>query len=161
MKYRNILLCTDYSKDAESAFIHALDQAVKYRARLHILNVIPSINPCGHHLYESLSKEESKKESDDQDERHRLQELGALRKIYYDRCKNVVDHFFVVKVGSPDVEIIRYAHETDIDLVILGTAGRHEKKRLTYIKTAANVSKFANSQIITIGSPNDSQYLEQ
>ena len=157
MKYTNILLCTDYSKDAESAFTHALDQAVKYRAVLHIMNVIPSVNPCGIHLDESLSKEDSKKESDDQDERHRLQELGALRKVYYTRCKDIVEHLFVVKVGSPDVAIIRYADEQAIDLIILGTAGRHEQKRLTYTKTAANVSKFANSQIITIGSPNGNQ----
>ena len=154
MKYRNILLCTDYSKDAESAFVHALDQAVKYQVPLHVMTVIPSVNPCGLHLDASLSKEENAKESDDQDERHRLQELGALRKIYSDRCRDTVEHVFVVKVGSPDVEIIRYADEHDIDLIILGTAGRHEKKRLTYIKTAANVSKFANCQIITIGSPN-------
>jgi hypothetical protein len=38
----------------------------------------------------------------------------------------------------------------------MGTAGRSEKKRLIYIKTAANVSKFANCQVITIGSPQES-----
>jgi len=159
LKYRNILLCTDYSKDAESAFVHALDQAVKYQVPLHVMTVIPSLNPCDLHLDTSLSKEGSAKESYDQDERHRLQEIGALRKMYADRCKDVVEHVFVVKVDSPDVAIIRYADEHAIDLIILGTAGRHEKKRLTYIKTAANVSKFANSQIITIGSPNDNQCL--
>ena len=66
-----------------------------------------------------------------------------------------MDHTFVVKVGSPDVEIIKYADENQADLIILGTAGRNEKQRLTNTKTAANVSKFANCQIITIGTPGE------
>ncbi len=155
--YRNILFCTDYSGDAESAFTHALDQAVKHKARLHFMNVIPAVNPCGIHLYGALSPEESKKEADAQDERNRLEELGALKKVYEKRCEGVVEHVFVVRVGSPDVEIIAYADENNVDLIILGTAGRQENKRLTYTKTAANVSKFANCQVITIGSPNRSQ----
>ena len=153
MKYQNILFCTDYSDDAESAFTHALDQAVKYGARLHFINIIPAVNPCGIHLHQSLSEEASKKETDAQDERLRLEELGALKKAYEIKCRDIVDHAFVVKSGSPDVEIIRYADENRIDLIILGTAGRNEKRRLTYTKTAANVSKYANCQVITIGSP--------
>lgn len=153
MEYQNILFCTDYSDDAESAFIHALDQAVKYGAKLHFINVIPPVNPCGLHLHESMSKEDSRKESDAQDQRLRLEELGALKKAYENKCQGVVEHTFEIKVGSPDVEIIKYADENRVDLIILGTAGRHEKRRLTYTKTAANVSKYANCQIITIGSP--------
>jgi hypothetical protein len=38
-------------------------------------------------------------------------------------------------------------------MIILGTAGRPETKRRTYVRTAANVSKYANCQVITIGSP--------
>ncbi len=154
LKYQHILLCTDYSKDAEVAFIHAFDQTQKYKAKLHILNVIPSVNPCGVQIFKgSLSKGESKKESANMDERHRLQELGALKKVYHKRCKDVIDHDFIVTAGSPDVEIIRYSEQNDIDMIILGTAGRHETKRLTYVRTAANVSKYANRQVITIGSP--------
>jgi len=154
IKYQNILLCTDYSKDAEVAFVHAFDQAKKYEAKLHILNVIPSVNPCGVQIFKKpLSKTESKKKSDKIDEHHRLQELGALKKVYQKLCKDTIDHEFLVRSGSPDVEIIKYSEENNIDMIILGTAGRHEAKRLTYVRTAANVSKYANCQVITIGSP--------
>ncbi|NOX35461.1 MAG: universal stress protein [Deltaproteobacteria bacterium] len=154
LKYQNIMFCTDYSKDTEVAFIHAFDQANKYKAKLHILNVIPSINPCGVQIFEkSLSKKESRQESNKIDEDRRLQELGALKKVYHERCKGAIDHEFVTMVGSPDIEIIKYSEENDIDMIILGTAGRKETKRLTYIRTAANVSKYANCQVVTIGSP--------
>ena len=154
LKYKNILFCTDYSEDAEVAFVHAFDQASKYNAKLHILNVILKVNPCEGKIFKKpLSKSESKFESDKIDERHSLQELGALKKVYNERCKDIIDHDFVVKVGSPDVEIITYSEENDIDMIILGTAGRPEAKRRTYVRTAANVSKYANCQVITIGSP--------
>lgn len=154
LHYKNILFCTDYSKDAEAAFIHAFDQASKYEAKLHILGVIPSINPCGEQISQNhLSRIESSQPSETTDEHYRLQEIGALKKVYFKRCKNVIAHKFVVKIGSPDVEIINYSAENDIDLIILGTAGRQESKRRTYVRTAANVSKYADSQVITIGSP--------
>ncbi|MBT3175804.1 MAG: universal stress protein [Desulfobacula sp.] len=154
LKYQNILFCTDYSKDAEVAFVHAFDQASKYEAKLHIMNVILSVNPCGIKIFnKTLSKAESKIESDKIDERHSMQELGALKKVYNERCKDIIDHEFIVKVGSPDIEIITYSEDNDIDMIILGTAGRPETKRRTYVRTAANVSKYANCQVITIGSP--------
>ncbi|OQY01174.1 MAG: hypothetical protein B6I26_04770 [Desulfobacteraceae bacterium 4572_130] len=149
-KYQNILLCTDYSKDAEMAFVHAYDQANKYKAKLHIMNVIPSVNPCKVQISE---KSMSKKKSDKTDEHHSLQELGALKKVYNKRCIDLPNYEFVIKIGSPDVKIIRYSQKNNIDMIILGTAGRHETKRLTYVRTAANVSKYANCQVITIGNP--------
>ncbi|MBU1343612.1 MAG: universal stress protein [Proteobacteria bacterium] len=154
LKYRNILLCTDYSKDAEASFVHAFDQANKYGATLHIFNVIPAVNPCGVQIFETpLSKKEALKKSEEMDEENRLQALGALKKVYIKRCRDIIDHKFAVRVGSPDVEIIKYTEENHVDMIIMGTAGRHETKRLTYIRTAANVSKFAACQVITIGSP--------
>ena len=149
--YKYILLCTDYSKDAEMAFTHAFDQAMKYNAKLHIMNVIPSVNPCEIHLDTSVSKRESRALSIEADEQYRLEELGALKKVYSERCQELNDHEFVVKVGSPDLEIIDYSEKNHIDMIFLGTAGRNEKNRLIYIRTAANVSKFSNCQVITIG----------
>lgn len=151
-KYQNILLCTDYSKDAEASFVHAFDQTVKYGATLHILNVIPAVNPCRTLIFNTpLSKKKTLTESDRLDEQNKLQALGGLKQVYDKRCRDIIDHEFAVRLGSPDVEIIRYAEESDVDMIIMGTAGRHETRRLTYIRTAANVSKYANCQVITIG----------
>ncbi len=152
-KYQNILLCTDYSKDAEASFVHAFDQTVKYGARLHILNVIPAVNPCRVQIFKTtMPKKKALIESEKLDEQNMLQALGGLKQMYIGRCQDIVDHEFIVRVGSPDIEIIKYAEESTIDMIIMGTAGRHETRRLTYIRTAANVSKFANCQVITIGS---------
>ena len=155
--YYNILLCTDYSKDAEVAFTHAFDQSIKHNAKLHIMNVIPAANPCEIHLEISVSKQENKALTLASDEQHRLQELGALKKVYSEQCKELTDHEFIVKVGSPDLEIIKYSEKNNIDMIFLGTAGKQEKDRQIYIRTAANVSKFSSCQVITIGSPKKSK----
>ncbi len=152
--YQNILLCTDYSEDAEVAFEHAFDQAKKYDATLHIMNVIPSVNPCSVLVFDKpLTKRETMQACEEINERNRLEELGGLKKVYRDRCQGIINHEFVVRVGSPDMEIIGYSEDQDVDMIIMGTAGRQDKKRLIFIRTAANVSKFANCQVITIGSP--------
>ena len=154
LEYRNILLCSDYSQDADAAFVHAFDQTKKYGATLHIVNVIPTVNPCRDKIFNiPLSRKKTLKKSQELDEQNRLQALGALKKTYHSRCRDEIDHTFDVRLGSPDIEIIRYSEENDIDMIIMGTAGRDETKRLVYIKTAANVSKYADCQVITIGRP--------
>ena len=57
---------------------------------------------------------------------------------------------FVVKIGTPDVEIIKYAKQNRIDMIILGALGIPEKDRATRVRTAANVSKFAPCQVVVI-----------
>jgi nucleotide-binding universal stress UspA family protein len=154
LEYRNILLCTDYSQDADAAFIHAFDQVKKYGATLHILNVIPMVNPCRNKIFNiPLSRKQTLQRSHELDEQNRLEALGALKKTYLGRCRDEIDYTFDVRLGSPDIEIIRYSEENGIEMIIMGTAGRDEAKRLVYIKTAANVSKYANCQVITIGRP--------
>jgi nucleotide-binding universal stress UspA family protein len=154
LKFRKILLCTDYSHDADAAFIHAFDQAKKYGATLHILNVIPTVNPCNVKIFgEDLSRKKTIKKSREIDEQNRLQALGAIKKTYRDRCEDIIDYVIDVRLGSPDIEIIKYSEENNVEMIILGTAGRDESKRLVYIKTAANVSKYADCQVITIGRP--------
>ena len=39
VEYRNILFATDFSEDANIAFLHALDLGRKYGAKLHIFHV--------------------------------------------------------------------------------------------------------------------------
>ena len=96
--YKNILLCTDYSKDAEMAFNHAFDQAMKYGAKLHIMNVIPSINPCEIHLDTTISKQENSALSMAADEQCRIEELGALKKYIQNVAKSFVIMSFHLKI---------------------------------------------------------------
>ena len=50
---------------------------IKYKSKLHILNVIPSVNPC---RIQILKNSTPLKKFDKIDEHHSLQEFGALEK---------------------------------------------------------------------------------
>ena len=41
----NILFCTDFSEHADTAFDHAMDQAKKYNAKLHLCLLYTSPSP--------------------------------------------------------------------------------------------------------------------
>jgi nucleotide-binding universal stress UspA family protein len=148
---RNILICTDFSKHADTAFIHAMDQAKKYKAKLHIFHVIMPQDPCGNSNSKNSAAADNPNESSKSENNLVQQTIGALKQKYTDLLRsNIKDYEFLVKIGTPDVEIVQYAKEKNIDVIILGALGIPEKDRATRVRTAANVSKFAPSQVIVI-----------
>ena len=57
IEYKNILLCSDFSEDANIAFLHAFDLAKKYNAKLHIIHVPHSSYAyCRHIVDEHVPK---------------------------------------------------------------------------------------------------------
>lgn len=153
LAYKNILFCTDFSDDAHMAFVHALDLTRKYNAKLYLLHIIPPHNPCGTSPDTShIPKEASPDESNRQIQQ---QALKAMIKQYVHELDEQDDYDIQVCAGSPDIEIIRFARQFYIDMIILGAQGRPEKDRRIFVRTASNVSKFAPCQVIAIRSPRD------
>ena len=153
VEYKNILFCTDFSEDAEIAFLHALDLARKYGAKLHILHVphsgyayskhivdehVPSGAPAGEAFFsEDIAKEAEK----------------ALREAYGKRLADFSNIALVVRCGTPDVEIVRYAKKNDIDVIVMGALGKAEQDRMVHGSTVANVSRHAHCHVIAIRDP--------
>ena len=153
IEYKNILFCTDFSEDANIAFLHAIDLAKKYNARLHILHVphssyaylrhivdehVPEGSPGGEAFYAKEVEERAKQ---------------ALKEQCLERLGDFDNYVFVVKSGSPDVEIIRYAKGNDIDLIVMGALGISEQDRIEHGSTVANVSKYAHCHVAAIRNP--------
>lgn len=151
---RNILFCSDFSDDANFAFSHAAYECKKYKAGLHIMHVIlspasytgPGVNlPL---LEQEYPDEESRKEKIEE------QALLALKRHYESKLSDSIVFSFAIRFGSPDVEIIKYAEENDIQMIVLGVVGRPSTHRGRMLKTAANVAKYASCQVVTIGRSN-------
>jgi universal stress protein A len=153
IKYKNILFCTDFSEDADIAFLHALDLAKKYNAKLHILHVphssysyykhivdehIPEGAPGGEAFYDKEVEERAGK---------------ALKDAYAKKLGDFKNYQFVIRCGSPDVEIIRYAKKNGIDVIVMGALGKSELDRIEHGSTVANVSKYAHCHVIAIRNP--------
>jgi len=153
-KCKNILFCTDFSEDANNAFLSALDKAKKDNAQLHILHVphssyvyckhivdehVPEGSPCGEAFFcEELAKTAEK----------------ALRKEYGEKIDSFHNHCtYVVRDGAPHVEIIRYAKENKIDEIVMGAVGKHDRDRAERGSTVDNVSKLSTFHVTAIGYP--------
>ncbi len=151
--YKNILFCTDFSDDAHMAFAHALDLTRKYKAKLYLLHVMAPRHPCATQL--ETSHTPKNEIPDERDRRNQQRALKAMIQQYIHELDEEDDYDMQVLMGSPDIEIIRFARQHAINMIILGAQGRPEKDRMIFIRTAANVSKFAPCQVIAIRSPRD------
>lgn len=151
--YKNILFCTDFSEDADIAFLHALNLAKRYNAKLHILHIphspftysrhivdehVPNGKPGGQTFFGEEVIQKARK---------------ALEEAYEKKMGDFKDYLFVVKSGAPDVEIVRYARKHDIDLIVMGALGKTEKPRPDQGSTVASVSKYAHCHVMAIRNP--------
>jgi len=150
ISHKNILYCTDYSEDADIAFIHAVDMAKRYQAKLHILYVLDTLhryNPVearaaqAGDVFVSVTPELE------------AQALAELKERYQGRLEGLEDVVWSVTPGVPFVEIVRYAREKGVDLIIMGTTGRTDLERISYGSTVENVSRRAHCHVMAVRNP--------
>lgn len=153
-EYKNILFCTDFSEDANIAFLHALNLAKKYGASLHIIHVPHSPFRYSRHIVDEDVPENKAQDGQSffDEDVAKLAEKD-LRDAYEAKVGDLKDCRFVIKCGAPDVEIIRYAKHNAIDLIVMGSLGKSELDRLVHGSTVANVSRYAHCHVMAIRNP--------
>jgi len=153
VEYKNILFCTDLSEDANIAFFHALDLARKHHAKLHILHVPHSSYSYSRHIVDEHVPEDSLGGEAFFSEEIAKRAEEALKENYLEKLGDLKDYELVIRNGSPDVEIIRYARKNDIDVIVMGALGKSETERLEHGSTVGSVSKYAHCHVIAIRNP--------
>jgi nucleotide-binding universal stress UspA family protein len=153
IQYKNVLFATDLSQDASIAFLHALDLARKHGAKLHIFHVPHSSYAYGREVVdEHVPDGSAGGEAFFNTEVEKTAE-AELKREYEKRLGEVKDPLYVIRSGSPDLEIIRYAKKNNIDVIVMGAQGKAEQDRLVHGSTVANVSKYAHCHVIAIRNP--------
>ncbi|MCF8033358.1 MAG: universal stress protein [Desulfarculaceae bacterium] len=147
--YQNILYCTDFSEDAEIALHHAVDLAKRHGAKLHVLH-------CPHSTLRYMPSE-TDEGAPPGDVTYTSPELltkltEELKQRYGDRLKGL-DVEWVVLVGTPFVEILRYVREHGIDLVVMGTEGASGGEDTHYGSTVEQVAKRCPCHVMAIRNP--------
>jgi len=104
---RKILFATDFSRHAERALEYALSLAREYEAELTLLHVLEEIPP---------SWDLSTATAD---------VVSRLEKPIPVEARNWCTPKPRMRIGRPYQEIVRYALETETDLVVLGVRGRN------------------------------------
>ena len=154
VEYKNILFCTDFSEDANIAFLHALNLAKKYNAKLHILHVPHSPFTYNRNIVdEHVPPERSQHGQAFFDKDVEEIALKKLKETYESRMGGLSDYVVVVRGGAPDIEIVRYAKSQQADLIVMGALGKAEQDRLVHGSTVANVSRYAHCHVMAIRNP--------
>ncbi len=145
---RKILFCTDFSENSRAAQQLAVEYAQAFGAQLVILHVINS-SRIGYPSLEERIPVDIKETID------RIQ--GAVEKalgLVCSECASLpVDVKTSSRIGIPAREIVRYAQEESVDLIVTGTHGWTGFKHLVMGSTAENVVRTATCPVVTVRSP--------
>ena len=157
LKYERILYCTDFSEDADYAFLTALDMAEKYQARLYVFHVLHS----PYKYMRSVTDEQGGGEEVFVTEEIVEKEIKRLIERYENKMGKFKNYEFQVSGGVPFVEIIRFARAKNVNFIVLGAAGSSELDRTTFGSTAENVARRAHCTVMAIRYPEKTFQLDK
>jgi nucleotide-binding universal stress UspA family protein len=155
---KRILFCTDFSENSAPALECALEYARVFGAGLHLLHVINS-SQIG---YPSV---EEGMPPDIRAALERIQQSAnqALELVAQD-CRGLLETVTShLRVGAPAYEIVRYAMQERVNLIIMGTHGWTGFKHLILGSTAENVVRTASCPVLTVrgGRPDQPEKMER
>jgi nucleotide-binding universal stress UspA family protein len=118
-KYKKVLFCTDFSENSDYAFEFAFGIAKRDEGLLYILHVIPA-NPHQAFAMSMITNEqlEQIQKAIEEDLDNNCQER------YVNKIENAIRYEVVTKSGREDEEILRFAKDEKVDLIVVGTHGR-------------------------------------
>jgi universal stress protein A len=144
IKLDRILVPTDLSEFSKHALRYGCEFANRFNAELHLLTVVQDVVamvpepgmafPAPGEYLQELQQASS-------------QALESLTDTTWLRGVSVVRH---VRVGTPFLEIVRYAKETAIDLIVLGTHGRTGLAHVLLGSTAEKVVRKSPCPVLTV-----------
>lgn len=136
--FKKILICLDGSGFAEQVIQYALDVALKYSARVVLLQAVPPAVPItpGVSVKTSQSLEHSA--------------LGYLEGVTSSMKMGGLAVDCVTAAGAPGETIIRYAKENQIDLIAMSTNGRGGLGQTLFGSVAQQVVKESGLPILLV-----------
>jgi len=142
--FRRILFCTDFSENADRAFVFAVNAAVRNTGcELHLLHVIPE-PPAQFwkgYIYEA---------DEDVDARAWREIDAKLSETYRTRAPEGVNLISVLRIGEAGRRILEYAREKDIDLIVIGRQGAGKVGRILFGNVAERVMRNAECPVLVI-----------
>lgn len=144
--FKHIGFCTDFSENADQAFVVARDLAEKFGATLHIIHVMVSfsLSPPVHATYMPIEYDPNFIEEVTQAARKAIQDK------YIANIPDSVPHDVNLLSGYASTEIIATVEEKKIDLIVMGSHGLTGLAHVLFGSTADRVVRKAPCSVLTV-----------
>ena len=144
--YNHILLAVDFYEHCETVANRAKQLALLYQANLSIIHAVDSLPIADPGLGTDIPFNLDLTAELMANAKIRLTELGAKLAVS-------TDHLWL-EMGSPATEIIRVAEENKVDLIVVGSHGRHGLALLLG-STANGVLHHAHCDVLAVRLQDD------
>ena len=144
--FKNIGFCTDFSENADEAFVTAKDLAWHYGATLHIIHVMVtfSISPPMNTSYLPIEYDPGFVEQVAEAAKETIQSR------YLSQLKDKQAYETHLISGYASTEILRLAKEHKIDLIVMGSHGLTGIAHVLFGSTADRVVRKAPCSVLTV-----------
>lgn len=153
IQIRNILAPTDFSVPSRHALKYAAELAQRFGAQLHLVtvveNVIPLVPEAG-----MLFGQQADQFAEQQKAAHH-----ALEKLAADPGLQSLKPRIHVLSGSAHAEILEFAKQREIDLLVVGTHGRTGLSHLFMGSVAEKIVRLAPCPVLTV-HPEGHQFVQ-
>ena len=147
LKLKKILCPTDFSEASFEALRYAISLARSTQSKLILMYVVnQKMFSEGLSLARVSSPEALGKEMADE-ARRRIKMLIPVEE------RDGIDWETNIRSGNPAQEVIRYARENDIDMIVIGTAGHSGVEHMMFGSTAEKVLRGAHCAVLTVKPP--------
>lgn len=144
IKIKNILLPTDFSKTSLAAAEYAVNLAMQYGAKIHLLHVLEKTPPILTIRTLDLSREKIL-ESIETDANAKLDK--TIEKI---RKHGNIEIIPALRKGIDYEEILNYSKEKKIDVIVIATHGRTGLLHTLLGSVAEKVIRYSKTPVLVI-----------
>jgi nucleotide-binding universal stress UspA family protein len=144
--FKKIGFCTDFSENADQAFVVARDLAVKFDASIEIIHVTVnfSISPPVHATYMPIEYDAQFIEEVTQ------AAMESIKKNYVEKLPPGLSYNVNVESGYPSTEILQAVEDKKIDLLVMGSHGLTGLAHVFFGSTADRVVRRAACSVLTV-----------
>lgn len=152
--FKNIAFCTDFSENADEAFVTARDLAWRYGATLHIVHVMVnfSLSPPIHSTYMPIEYDPKFVEQ------VTIAAKESIQERYVDQLKEKQPYAVQLLSGYASTEILRLAKEKEFDLIVMGSHGLTGIAHVLFGSTADRVVRRAPCSVVTVRLPRKKEH---
>lgn len=139
---KKILMPTDFSEFSLSELDYIISLSVLYDAQIFLLNVLESDTVLAFHSVDYQSETGLR-------DRQKTAEgvLGHIIATKFHGMRNIVP---VVRRGDPAREIVRFAKQENVDLIVIATHGRTGLAHVLVGSVAEKVVRYSSVPVLTM-----------